>query len=93
MTTQSSQFGEMRNAEVSGCVLTHGNSPIEFWTNYYIDEEGKRHGYIDGLHVFDNVMAYTGYHFGHQRPVKNASFFCIGVLLFNRIEKNFMDTV
>ncbi len=67
--TLSSQSGgsEYTNKiEFYGNVLTYGNSPIEIWGSASYND----------IQVHDNYMMYTGYHFGHQRPAKNASFNC-----------------
>ncbi len=66
LSSQSAAPVPIKNIELSGNVLTYGNSPIEIW--------GGRE-YVD-IHVHDNYMMYIGYHFGHQRPAKNASYNC-----------------
>ena len=63
-TTQSATPDSMKNVEIAGNVLTYSNSPFEiFGGSEYVN-----------IHVHDNYMAYSGYHFGHQRVRKNASF-------------------
>ena len=66
LSSQSDVPVPIKNIELSGNVLTYGNSPIEIWG-------GKEYTNIS---VHDNYMMYIGYHFGHQRPAKNASFNC-----------------
>ena len=76
--TLSSQVGGsasvMQNIELYDNVLTLGNSPIEIWGGSAYEEDGTPSSIYKNIWVHDNYMMYTGYHFGHQRPSKNASF-------------------
>jgi len=83
LSSQSACPVPIKNIELTGNVLTYGNSPIEIWGGAE---------YTD-IHVHDNYMMYVGYHFGHQRPAKNASFNCgTGDFLANNwvLENNHM---
>ena len=70
MTTQSGEQAEMINIEISDCVLTYGNSPIEIWTNYVILPDGTRRGHIDHMTVRGKLHDVHRLSFRHQRPVK-----------------------
>lgn len=65
----------MRNIDFSDNVLALSNSPIELWNPN--PPEHKTPPYINQMsdvRVANNYLLYSGYHFGNQRPLKNASF-------------------
>jgi len=69
----------MQNIEFSGNVLAYSNSPIELWNNNTPEKlASENRNRISHVRVVDNYMFYSGYQFGHQRPVKNGSFGCLG---------------
>lgn len=79
----------MQNIEFSGNVLAFSNSPIELWNNNTPEKLGtENENQFLHVRVMDNYMFYSGYQFGHQRPVKNGSFGCLGAKGFYEVFKD-----
>ena len=70
----TTQFGGDNVSQVDGFIVTgnvidRANTSVEFFNT------GNSENYYKNVRVEDNYMRWAGFHFGHQRPAKNANFY------------------
>ena len=70
----TSQYGgedvsQVDGFTVTGNVIDRANTSVEFFNT------GNSENYYKNVRVEDNYMRWAGFHFGHQRPAKNANFY------------------
>lgn len=66
----------MNNVDFSDNVMAYSNSPLEIWCGN--SAEYPMVNRVTNTRMNNNYCLYSGYHFGHQRPLKNGSFGCLG---------------
>ena len=71
ITTQFSgeNVSQVDGFTVTGNVIDRANTSVEFFNT------GNSENYYKNVRVEDNYMRWAGFHFGHQRPAKNANFY------------------
>ena len=70
----TTQFGgdnvsQVDGFTVTGNVIDRANTSVEFFNT------GNPENFYKNVRVEDNYMRWAGFHFGHQRPAKNANFY------------------